>query len=224
MATSDEAPSYTDGRDRLLDAAERLIALKGVDGVSLREITAAADHRNHSAIAYHFGDRNGLIEAIWQRRTEAVGRERAALMLDLQSGGRDRDLRSLVEAYVVPLSNEIDRHRPSYWARFNETWLTSLPLDFLDGFIADQAERDPHVALHSLSQLFDWTRTLVAENGTPDASRRVALASRFVITAFATWERESELGRQVPESLKSYTEEVVDLVLAMLQAPTHSAP
>jgi len=223
MAISGEASPYTDGRDRLLDAAERLIAVKGVDGVSLREITAAAGHRNHSAIAYHFHDRKGLVEAIWQRRTETVGRERAALILDLLSGGRERDLRSLVEAYVVPLANEIGRHRPSYWARFNETWLTSLPLDFVDGFIADQAERDPPEPLHSLSQLFDWMRTLVAETGTTDASRRVALASRFVITALATWERESELGRQVPESLKSYTEEVVDLVLAMLQAPAHSA-
>jgi len=223
MATSGEASPYTDGRDRLLDAAERLIALKGVDGVSLREITAAADHRNHSAIAYHFRDRTGLVEAIWHRRTETVGLERAALMLDLRSGGRERDLRSLVEAYVVPLANEIGRRRPSYWARFNETWLTTLPLDFLDGFIADQAERDPPVPLQSLSQLFDCMRTLVAENGTTDASRRVALASRFVITALATWERESEQGRQAPESLKAYTEEVVDLVLAMLQAPTPDA-
>ncbi len=48
-------------REKLIAAAERLMANHGIDGVDLREIHAAAGQRNRSAIAYHFGDREGLV-------------------------------------------------------------------------------------------------------------------------------------------------------------------
>jgi AcrR family transcriptional regulator len=55
-----EAPdSPLPARERLLRAAARLFAERGVDGVPTREICAAAGV-NPGAIHYHFGDKEGL--------------------------------------------------------------------------------------------------------------------------------------------------------------------
>src|SRR3546814_5693299 len=46
-----------DARTRILDAAGALIAERGLEGVSLREITREAGQKNTTALQYHFGDR-----------------------------------------------------------------------------------------------------------------------------------------------------------------------
>jgi AcrR family transcriptional regulator len=57
------APAGEATRRRLLDAAERLVAERGIDGVTVNEITAASGARNKSAVAYHFGSKLALLEA-----------------------------------------------------------------------------------------------------------------------------------------------------------------
>ena len=44
-------------RELLMVAAERLFAMNGVEGVTLREIQTAAGQANASVITYHFGRR-----------------------------------------------------------------------------------------------------------------------------------------------------------------------
>ena len=51
-------------REQLLLEAERLFALKGIWQVQVQEIVVAADQRNTSAVTYHFGSREGLLEGI----------------------------------------------------------------------------------------------------------------------------------------------------------------
>ena len=53
-----------DTRARLLDAAERLFAERGIDAVSLREVTRESGARNAIALQYHFSDRAGVVLAI----------------------------------------------------------------------------------------------------------------------------------------------------------------
>ncbi len=54
-------------RSDILDAAERLIAERGIQ-VPLRDIAVAAGQRNNSAVNYHFRNRQDLIDAIVRRR------------------------------------------------------------------------------------------------------------------------------------------------------------
>jgi AcrR family transcriptional regulator len=87
-------------RERLLATAEELFATRGIDAVSVRDITEAAG-ANTAAINYHFGSRRGLIDAIVRRRAEVLGARRAEL-LDALDGPGPVDLRALIRAMVLP--------------------------------------------------------------------------------------------------------------------------
>jgi len=87
-------------RDRLLAAGERLFAEKGLDGVSIRMITAAAA-ANTAAIHYHFGSKDGLVRAILERRAAELGSRRAEL-LDRIEADHAPTLRDVVAALVIP--------------------------------------------------------------------------------------------------------------------------
>lgn len=61
---TDDALSMTEGRQALLTAALKAFAEFGMNGVSLRSITAQAGQLNQSAVRYHFGDKEGLVAAV----------------------------------------------------------------------------------------------------------------------------------------------------------------
>lgn len=65
--------------DRLLRAAEELIAERGIGNVSVRDITARA-RANTAAINYYFGTKEGLIHAIVERRAQQIGSRRTELL------------------------------------------------------------------------------------------------------------------------------------------------
>lgn len=94
--------AYT--RKRIIDAATRLFAQKG-DRTSLREITAEA-RVNLSAVNYHFGSKEGLIQAVCENRLNALNQEQLA-MLDLLEAQASRGVAveplQIVEAYFRPL-------------------------------------------------------------------------------------------------------------------------
>ena len=56
-------------RARLMDAALGLLAERGEEGVSLREITSAAD-ANVAAVSYHFGSLKALCDAAVEQALE----------------------------------------------------------------------------------------------------------------------------------------------------------
>lgn len=98
----------TETRDKLVLAAERLFAERGIDNVSLREINRAAGQRNVAALHYHFGSREALFEAIFERRMAGINRHRVEMLDTLEAEGRDNPIRSVVEAMVLPLVALLD--------------------------------------------------------------------------------------------------------------------
>src|SRR5690606_30346962 len=87
-------------RDAILDAAERLFAERGHDNTSMRQITQAAQV-NLSAVNYHFGSKDTLIEAVFQRRLDALNDERLRILdaLEAKSEGQPLKPSAIVEAY-----------------------------------------------------------------------------------------------------------------------------
>src|SRR4051812_43646292 len=66
--------------DRLLDAAARLFAERGIDNVSMAEIVRAADQRNVSAVRYHFGTRDDVLAALVARHVPDIAERRLELI------------------------------------------------------------------------------------------------------------------------------------------------
>lgn len=103
-------------REALLDAAEELFARHGVDAVSNRRITEHAGTANHSAIAYHFGDRDELVRALLNRHLEEMNRRRAQLVATLAA---DAGLRDILACMILPWIEYLaTRSVPSWHARF----------------------------------------------------------------------------------------------------------
>ncbi len=101
------APFGEDSRPRtrsaVLDAAERLFSERGVDGVSVRDITASAG-ANLGAVHYHFRSKDGLVMEVFGRRLQPMNRARIARLdaLEKAAGNWPVNLSQIVEALVRP--------------------------------------------------------------------------------------------------------------------------
>jgi AcrR family transcriptional regulator len=104
-------------RTALIEAAERLFAERGIESVSLRDISVAAGQRNHSAAQYHFGDRAGLVAAVFEHRMRVVNERRHRLLDELEASASAGDLGRIVEATVRPLIEVVDETH-GWYARF----------------------------------------------------------------------------------------------------------
>lgn len=95
-------------REAIVDAAERLFAQHGYDGVSLGEIAAAAK-LSRGTPSYFFGSKPSLYEAVLERsfarREAAVASACAPLRAWARQGGGERALRgalaSMTQAYLA---------------------------------------------------------------------------------------------------------------------------
>jgi AcrR family transcriptional regulator len=88
-------------RERIKRAARRLFALNGVDAVAVRDIIAAAGQKNASALNYHFGSKEGLVETLIGDAL-AIAHARWTTGLDaLEAAGGPRLIREIVELLVL---------------------------------------------------------------------------------------------------------------------------
>lgn len=211
-SSSTFSPSESLGRESLLDAAEKLVAERGLYGVRARHVVQAAGHKNNSAVAYHFGSLQALFAAAQRRNSEPVRVERAALLARTVDRG-EYDLRAMLEAYLRPLVAELHRHRPSYRARFDEQWLVAREPNgsWCDASTMQQPSGD--ATARSSTLLRDIASTLTHLDPTL-RDLRVALMVRYVIAALAAWERD---GGTV-QGLDVLERELMSTALAMLSA------
>jgi len=96
-------PRHHQTRQRILDVAERLFARRGLDAVSVRDITREA-RANLGAINYHFGTKRKLILAVFDRRMTPLTQERFSALdaLEKAAGAGAVPLESLLEAMFRP--------------------------------------------------------------------------------------------------------------------------
>jgi AcrR family transcriptional regulator len=105
MKTPDRAKALTvPARERLLDAAARLFAERGFNGVSVREIAAAAEV-NLGVIPYYFGTKENLLQEVFQRLFSPVLAERRSRIKGIfeHCGDATPDIRELLRAALEPV-------------------------------------------------------------------------------------------------------------------------
>ena len=83
-------------------AAEKLIADRGMENVSIREIVSAAGQKNESALQYHFKNLSGLLEAIHAERSEQVRQQRGTMLAALLADTPEPSLRQICALMVQP--------------------------------------------------------------------------------------------------------------------------
>ena len=204
-----------DTRVRLIEVAERLYAERGVNGVSLREIGAAAGQRNTGAARYHFGSKEELLDAVWRHRMEPVDARRRAMLAELDAEGRGDDLRGLAEAFLLPLSEQLgERGRPSWYLRF------CLHAAYVEGTAPMALGRDPWTqGVRDLADRFD--RALAAL-GIPDAVRADRWTQFVAHMAHALADREHALEHRPRTPLSNralFLAGLVDTAVALAVAP-----
>ena len=189
----------------MLDAAERLAAERGLAALTVQAVQEAAGQRNKSAVQYHFGGRQGLVDALVAARMAPTNERRTAMLLAL---GADPSTRELVEALVVPLVESVQGRRPSYWARF-----------------LVQAIGDPTTGLAALAAVDDraiqaaQSRLEARLTHLPPAVRTLRVQSIFGYTCVAL--AAYEVGALPPELTgDALAVEIVDACCGLVDAPT----
>ena len=89
-------------REALMRAAEKLIAAKGLENVSIRQIVEAAGQKNESALQYHFKNLQGLVRAIHAVRDAQINPMRTALIEKLAGDNGKPTLRDISKLMVEP--------------------------------------------------------------------------------------------------------------------------
>jgi AcrR family transcriptional regulator len=197
--------------ESIVFAAERLFGERGINAVSLREVAVAAGQRNNSAVSYHFGSRNGLVDAVFRHRMARIDERRRAMIVALDAAGRGDDLRGLLEAVVYPLSEALGHEDGvSWYARFLRQVMLDPGFDILAPSRADMTR--------GLTTVLERIRPYL--RGAPPALRgpRILLAFQLVIDALA--DHEARLAASLPtEPAPLLASHLVDVAAVVLTAP-----
>ncbi len=103
MAIAEE--QLTGTKKSLVDAAATLIAERGFDAVTVREITGRAD-TNIASVKYHFGSKEELIDAVVANFVLPVNLGRLARIDKLEEVG-DFCAEDLLRAFLEPMLSQI---------------------------------------------------------------------------------------------------------------------
>ena len=101
-----------------MDAAEELFSEHGFDGVTLRNITTAANV-DVALVNYHFGPKRDLFDAVLNRRAEVLNQVRSdALDACLLNAGDGRlTVEDIIHAYLAPMG-EIQGSADEGWRHY----------------------------------------------------------------------------------------------------------
>lgn len=172
--------SPPDTKERLIDAAERLFAEQGFARTSLRDITTAAG-ANLASVNYHFGGKDGLLEAIFDRRLAPVNSERLRVLAAFQAAARPHqpELEQILWAFLAPPFQKMEewgergRHfmriigrmhsDPRRWADFFKRQFDPVAETFQAAFAGALPELDPdevvrrmHYLVGAMAHTFCW--------------------------------------------------------------------
>jgi AcrR family transcriptional regulator len=201
------------GREAIVVAAERLIALRGAQ-VPLRDIAVAAGHRNNSAVQYHFASREDLVEAVIDHRAPVLEGHRLERLVALEGDGAGDDVRSLLHALVGPLLDAPLADGDWHYARFLEQ-ARVLP---------DAIARDTlQVHRASVALILSRLRPLVPKLSHDEWELRLQIFGSCVYSLAADHERRLEAGIAADDRSVAETAILDALTAVMLAKPTRRA-
>jgi AcrR family transcriptional regulator len=155
---------------RILDAAEELFADNGIDATSLSAILERAGARNKSAIAYHFGSKFDVLQALIQRHWATIDVHRDRLLDDIESSGAP-SLHGLVDAMVAPVAVKLDDASGRRYLQLQAALLSYPRRDQLPDTLLDPTQR--------LGRLQGLMRQVTDPDPNPDTTRALIVSLIF---------------------------------------------
>lgn len=115
--TTPGKPLRSDGaetRTRLKEEAQRLFALRGLEGVSVQDIISAAGQRNSASLRYYFGNKLALARELVVDGARLIDEDRQARVDRLEAEGA-LSVRAVLGALLFPMLELADRTgQPTY--------------------------------------------------------------------------------------------------------------
>ena len=201
-------------RDKILDVAEALMAERGIDSVSLNEIVKAAGQRNASALQYHFGNKAGLVQAIFDKHTPRVEENRKALLAEMTN---PNDLEGLTKAVVMPLVNEISN--PDGGCNYVRFLARMTQHDLQPDSFADSRHNDAVIeVIHHLRVCFPELSEQVFQY-------RIVMARNLLLHSLADFcYRLNESTDFSEENLQLFADTLIEATIAMFQNDRGAEP
>lgn len=200
-------------RDRLLDAAETLFAKKGFGAVTTRAILRAAGQRNESALHYHFGGRQGLIEALHERRLDQLAGYRGAFIEKLLNRKEPFFVQDLIGIHVQSIAGLAGRDE-GFLAYFQ---------GIADLVCSSEGEFETLIDRYDRAPELEARQRLVSTfSGVPFSllRQRFNLGRRFILMAMVQWLRRH--GHFRGKAAKAFLADLPRLMEALLQAPAEA--
>lgn len=183
-----------DTRAALVQAAQRLIAEKGLGTVSVKDITDAAGARNPSAVHYHFGNVEALIRQVFAERYRNIEHARYARLLKVDDPDPQRRLVALVEAAIYPFMETCLEEEGRLYVRFC--------LQFASDPRFDLNELVSEVGMESLTLMQERVRACLDEIPAPILNSRLRHAFNISLIQAADFARRLEAGTtRTPEDI-----------------------
>lgn len=204
-------------RELLLDAAERLIGERGIDGISMRQLGAAVGQGNNSVIQYHFASKEGLIREIVGRRGRELAPMRDVMLAQARAEGRTGDVATLLKILLLPIASFKDDAGRHVYAAFMLHGLRAMwgaDEGIGNAFWSGEGAISEAIALLGKQR---------PDLGTDALARRLLRLSRFFVTSLVDWDKLNELGRST-DSEAYFLDDLFNMMTAAFLAPPPDPP
>lgn len=194
-------------KEKILDAAEKLFALKGYHSTSLREITSKA-RVNLASVNYHFGSKEKLLKSVFERRLIPLNNLRFGLLDEVEEKARREKrkprVREILTAFVEPTLRHIEAGEG--WREFS--MLVGRALND-----PDNVQEDPflEIVIPFFVRMFNLLSEAVPEVQDKVLFLRLYYTLGVVQEVISGWKREDRFDH-MPDMKKFYTSDI-DLVI-----------
>ncbi len=206
-----------DTKIRIIEKAEELFADHGIEGVSLRQINAAAGQKNASAVHYHFGSKVGLVNEIFRLRLPVSRRIRQRLLEAARKAPREDQSAQIVRAIVLPFADYMfNPEKSTNFVRFMAAVRADLSLNW------SEVEAPDYVGL--MADLTEIVGELHPQESARDLRRRMAVIQSFWLNGvvdIARYEHRRHEQTGATMDVRAAVQNLMTMMRGALMAPLH---
>lgn len=216
MEKNNSSVNYDNKPARALKrVARRLIALRGVRDVSVREIAQIAEQKNKGVVAYYFGTKDRLISEILIDGARRIEERRLEMLKTMDAMGGPKSLVEVVEAIVLP-SAEFSDYDREYGENFNRflMQLSFSNTELIDLTLKDRWNKGYQLCLQHL-------RELMNDKSETEQNRRFVFLGTYISALLA--QREAMMADHEHDHptwrSEATLQDIIQTAAAILEAP-----